>query len=72
MCLSFFYQQTDFYTAAIRTGWGFIICYVAVVVLVHGILRATIIEMIQQRDLDKENSKTEIEEEKEEEQEQVL
>jgi hypothetical protein len=50
LCLSFFYQQTDFYTAAIRTGWAFVVSYFAVAVLVHGILRATLIEVIQQRD----------------------
>ncbi len=52
MCLSFFYQHTDFYAAAIRTGWAFVVSYFAVAILVHGILRATLIEVIRQRDED--------------------
>lgn len=44
-------------TLLIRMGWGFVICYGATFFLVRVILRTTLIEMIEQEKLEKEQLK---------------
>lgn len=47
MALCFFWRETDFGTALVRTGWAFTMGYGAVFIFVRVILRTTLFEMVE-------------------------
>lgn len=47
MAVCFFWRETDFATALVRTGWAFIAGYGGIFLFVRVVLRTTLFEMVE-------------------------